>query len=181
MATGAMATAEVRLTHGQGRIPSPTLDCMDSPTGRLIRSNVASALRTTLRDIASVGVLLAGVVIGGALAVWVLPPPLPRGGWVPNMFCTMPVDAVETAWVGQGPWDERCLVVIGSRTIAMGVLLLALAGVACLLLLRTWLDRGLAKLPVIEFGVAIVAILAVAGGTLWPTCGDSSGRDAEAG
>jgi hypothetical protein len=152
-------------------MPSATLDHMDRPGDQVTTSDAESAPRRVFRGVASVGVLLAALVIGGALMVWLVHPSLSGGGSVPNMFCTMPVDAVETLWVRQGPWDERCLVVIGSRTLATGVLLLALASVAFLLLLRTWLDRGLAKVPVIAFSGAIVAILIVAGWTLWPTVG----------
>lgn len=170
------------LNRGQARVSLGTPDDPSEvepgepphgPPGTMpMTAQAANAPRTRLGRFASGGLLLVALVIIVATAAWVLHPTLPGHlRYLPNRFCATPIDAVETLWVGNSTnLDERCLVEVGSRTLAAGGLLLALVALALLLVLWWRLDRSRVRVPLIALSSVVVAMLVI-GGSVWAVVG----------
>ena len=98
----------------------------------------------SVRRLLPIGFVLVGIVVVGALALWVLHRPL----YYLNQFCAEPVDYIDVlmgAPVQRVPIDEACTVGFGSRSLAVGAMIFAAGCLAFLSLLWRWLDPDRAR------------------------------------
>lgn len=84
------------------------------------------------RSLAIAGCGIALILVVAAVALWVIDPPMPMDT---HRFCAQPIDAITTLWDRSrlgGPWDERCAVEVGPRTVAAGMTLIGLVALLIL-------------------------------------------------
>lgn len=134
--------------------------------------HTSMVLRDVVRGAVHLSFVVVAVVIVGAVATWLVHPALHPP--FNNRFCTIPINSIESLWTKQlGPFDERCTVEIGSRTLAAGAVVLAIIASAVLVTLRWWLDRDPPISPTVltrhgrtirRAGLLVVVAVAVGGG-----------------
>jgi hypothetical protein len=87
-----------------------------------------------------VGCWVAILLVLAAAILWIVKPPMQ-----PDLlgFCRQPIDAIYTIWDKswlRAPMDERCVVRVGPRTVAVAIALIGLIALA-ILAVPAWLTR----------------------------------------